>query len=156
MIEGMLGSVYLFDDSSRFSPPSELERDLSPEQKTVRRRILIVDDRRLIADTLFEILENAGFEVAVAYDAWQAIEKAGTFRPDQLLSDVFMPGMSGVELAIAVRKMYPSTRILLFSAQAGVSEILEDAEKQGFHFELLAKPLHPVALIERLRDERNT
>jgi CheY-like chemotaxis protein len=152
----MLGSVYLFDDSHRHSPPSELECDLSREQKTVRRKILIVDDRRLIADTLFEILENAGFDVAVAYDGWEAIEKAATFRPDQLPSDVFMPSMNGVELAIALRKTYPSTRILLFSAQAGVSEILQDAERQGFHFELLAKPLHPSALIERLRDDRDT
>jgi CheY-like chemotaxis protein len=129
-------------------------------QKTLRQslklpvpRLLVVDDHRLIADTLSEILENAGFEVAVAYDGWQAIEKAARFKPDQLLSDVVMPGMNGVELAKAIRKMHPSTKILLFSAQAGVSEILLHAEKQGYYFELLAKPLHPAKLIERLRDD---
>jgi CheY-like chemotaxis protein len=74
-------------------------------------------------------------------------------KPDQLLADIRMPGMNGVDLAIAIRKMHPSTRILLFSAQAGVSELVLDAEKRGFHFELLAKPLHPSKLIKRLKEQ---
>jgi DNA-binding NtrC family response regulator len=61
--------------------------------------------------------------------------------------------MNGVELAKAIRKMHPSTKILLFSGQVGVSEILLDAEQQGYYFELLAKPLHPAKLIERLREQ---
>jgi CheY-like chemotaxis protein len=144
----VLGSVYLFDESGRYPPPNEFANDTSPASKTANTRLLVVDDHR----TLSEILENAGFEVDVAYDGWQAIEKAARFKPDQLLSDVMMPGMNGVELAKAVRKMHPSTKILLFSAQAGVSELLLDAEKQGYYFELLPKPLHPAKLIERLRD----
>jgi hypothetical protein len=40
--------------------------------------------------------------------------------------------------------------ILLFSGQAGISEILEDAQRRGYEFELLAKPIHPNKLIERL------
>jgi CheY-like chemotaxis protein len=154
MIEIVLNSVYLFDDSSRYSPPNESAKDTSPASNTARPKILVVDDQRLIADTLSEILENAGFEVAVAYDGWQAIEKASRFKPDQLLSDVVMPRMNGIELAIAISKMHPSTKILLFSAQTGISEILLDAEKQGYYFELLPKPLHPAKLIERLREQK--
>jgi CheY-like chemotaxis protein len=153
MIENVLGSVYLFDDSGRYSAPKEVPGDTSPESKTARAKILIVDDQRLIADTLSEILEDAGFEVAVAYDGWEAIEKAARFKPDQLLSDVAMARMNGVDLAKAIRKMYPSTKILLFSGQVGVSEILLNAEKQGYRFELLPKPLHPARLIERLKEE---
>lgn len=113
----------------------------------------MVDDEKLIADTISEILESAGFDVAVAYDGWEAIEKAAKFKPDQLLSDVKMRRMNGVELAIAMRKLYPATKILLFSAQAGVPELILDAQKQGFHFELLAKPLRPSDLIKRLKDQ---
>jgi CheY-like chemotaxis protein len=153
MIKMVLGSVYLFDDSGRYSPPNEFAQETSPASNTARTKILVVDDQRLIADTLSEILENAGFEVAVAYDGWQAIEKAARFKPEQLLCDVVMPRMNGVELAKAIRKMHPSTKILLFSAQVGVSEILLDAEKKGYYFELLAKPLHPEKLIERLREQ---
>lgn len=153
MTEIVLGSVYLFDHRGRYSPPNEFAKDSSPESETARTKILVVDDQRLIADTLSEILDNAGFDVDVAYDGWQAIEKAARFKPDQLLSDVVMPGMNGVELAKAIRKMYPSTKVFLFSAQAGVSELLLDAENQGYYFELLPKPLHPAKLIERLRDQ---
>jgi hypothetical protein len=60
--------------------------------------------------------------------------------------------MNGVELAIAIRKMFPAARILLFSGQTGISDILTEGYKRGFEFELIAKPIHPLKLIERLRD----
>jgi hypothetical protein len=59
--------------------------------------------------------------------------------------------MNGVDLAIAIRKMYPDARILLFSGQAGISEILLDGQRQGFEFELIPKPIHPLKLIEQLK-----
>jgi CheY-like chemotaxis protein len=102
---------------------------------------------------LAEILEMSGFQVATAYDGREALETVARFHPDYLLSDVLMPRMNGVELAIAVQKMFPSARILLFSGQAGISEILLEGQKQGFDFELIAKPVHPLKLIERLKGE---
>src|SRR5580698_7092766 len=76
-----------------------------------RPTVLLVDDEPLIVDTLTEVLEDAGFRVLPAYDGWTALEKVAHFRPDYLLSDVLMPKMNGVVLAIAIQKMYPSTRI---------------------------------------------
>jgi CheY-like chemotaxis protein len=113
----------------------------------------VVDDERLIADTVRDILEGAGFDVIVTYDGWTALEMAARLRPDYLLSDVSMPRMNGVDLAIAMRKMYPPTRILLFSGQAGISEILASGRNQGYEFDLVAKPIHPLKLIERLKGE---
>jgi CheY-like chemotaxis protein len=117
--------------------------------------LLLVDDEQLIVDTLTEILEGAGFLVLPAYDGWTALEKIAHCRPDYLLSDVLMPKMNGVELAIAIRKMHPSTRILLFSGQAGISDILLDGQRQGFEFELIAKPIHPLKVIEHLNAGRS-
>jgi CheY-like chemotaxis protein len=62
-----------------------------------------------------------------------------------------MPLMNGVELAIAITKMLPSTKILLFSGQAGISDLLEEGHFQGYEFPLLAKPVHPLRLIEALK-----
>ncbi|HEY6488568.1 MAG TPA: response regulator [Terracidiphilus sp.] len=118
-----------------------------------RPTVLLVDDEILIVDTLTEILEGAGFSVLPAYDGRTALEKVARCGPDYLLSDVLMPKMNGVELAIAIRKMYPSTRIMLFSGQAGISDILLDGLRQGFEFELIAKPIHPLIVIEHLRGE---
>lgn len=116
-----------------------------------RPRILVVDDERLIVDTMCAILEGAGFDVASAYDGWTALQAATSFAPDFLLSDVLMPRMNGVQLAIEIRRMYPAARIILFSGQAGISEILLEGQSKGFEFELVAKPIHPPKLIEKLR-----
>lgn len=123
----------------------------SIEPNWARPRVLVVDDHRLIADSLAEILENAGFNAAVAYDGWEALELAARFRPDCLISDVLMPRMNGVELAITIRNSHPATTILLFSGQAGISEILQDGHRRGYEFELISKPIHPLRLIERLK-----
>jgi len=114
-------------------------------------KVLIVDDERLLADTTSMILSKAGFVTRKAYNGWEALEIVSEFRPHYLLTDVLMPIMNGVDLAIAVSKMLPATRILLISGQAGVSSILEEGKAKGYEFPLLAKPAHPFKLIERLR-----
>lgn len=114
-------------------------------------RVLVVDDDRRIADTTAEVLKLAGFEVQAAYAGDSALQIAASFRPDCLLSDVVMTGMNGVELATAIRRQYPETRIVLMSGQAGISEILDAAEEQGFEFQVLGKPIHPRNLIQELR-----
>jgi CheY-like chemotaxis protein len=145
--------LYLSDDIRQPSFELAESREGSREPQTGRPRILVVDDQKLIVDTLAEILGGAGFEVAVACDAWAALELAASFHPERILSDILMPGMNGVELAIAVRKMYPSIKILLFSGQAGISEILDGAEKRGYKFDVIPKPIHPQKLIERIKDQ---
>lgn len=120
------------------------------EMRSSRIRVLVVDDQKLIADSLSEILENAGFEAMAAYDGKEALDVIARFHPQWVVSDVVMPHMNGVELAIAVRTQYPRAEIVLFSGQAGISEILQDAQRRGYEFELIAKPVHPNKLIERL------
>lgn len=115
-------------------------------------KVLVVDDQRLIADTLAEILSNAGFDAIAAYDGFDALDKASRFHPHWIITDVLMPRMNGVELAIAMQQKYPASSILLFSGQAGISEILNEGQRKGYQFELIAKPIHPMRLIERLKE----
>ena len=135
--------------------PASLSGEASDSAEIQRSRptVLVVDDEELIVDTMGEILEGAGFQVIGVYDGWAALEEIAHRRPDYVLSDVSMPQMNGVELAIAVRKMYPSTRVILFSGQAGISDILLDGQRQGFQFELIAKPIHPLDLIKYLKEQ---
>jgi CheY-like chemotaxis protein len=148
-----LGSICSADEFNHNLIQFRRERADSAEPPAGARKVLVVDDEKLIADTISEILEDAGFRVAVAYDGSAALDVAKGFRPDCVLSDLLMPRMNGVELAIAIRTAYPEARILLFSGQAGISEILLEGRRQGFEFELLAKPIHPATLIERLREQ---
>ena len=63
-----------------------------------------------------------------------------------------MPGMNGIELAIAIRRQFPGCRLLLFSGQAETLEILEDAKRRGYDFELLAKPIHPEEFLKKVKE----
>lgn len=92
-----------------------------------------------------------GFEVEIAYDGKTAIEKAQQFRPEILLCDVMMPDMNGVEVAIQMSTIHPECRIVLFSGQAGVPDLLQEARLCGQEFELLLKPTHPSELLDHLR-----
>ena len=63
----------------------------------------------------------------------------------------FSGRVKGVQLAIAIRKALPATEIVLLSGQAGITDILERGRKEGYSFELIAKPVHPEKLLQRLK-----
>jgi len=112
-----------------------------------KRRVLIVDDEEVIADSLAMILNQAGFETHAVYNGDSALEIVPGFKPDFLISDVTMPGISGIETAIWVRTMLPSCKIILFSGQEYTSNLLEMARSRGYEFEILNKPVHAAHLI---------
>src|ERR1700730_5301721 len=108
-----------------------------------KRRVIVVDDERLIANTLAIILNNAGYDARAVFSGEQLVELLESFQPEVLIADVVMPGMTGIEAAIATRNKLPKCNILLFSGQAITADLMEQARTQGHEFELLAKPVHP-------------
>ncbi len=114
-------------------------------------KILVVDDEPVITDTLAAVLRNSGYAVRTAYNANAAIILAKEFVPDLLITDVAMPGMNGIEMAITIRNLFPLCQILLFSGQAATAELLADAKDRGYDFELLVKPIHPEDLLAKLQ-----
>ncbi len=121
-----------------------------PEIKT-KPKVLVVDDERVIADTLAMILNQSGFEARAIYSGEGALELATTFGPDMLISDVIMADLNGIDAAIRIRALRPAIKILLFSGQAATADLLEKARAQGYEFDILAKPVHPQDLLTRLR-----
>ena len=122
------------------------------ENDPYRPVVLVVDDESVIADTLTEILNRSGFAAIPAYDGEGAMESALLMPPELLISDVVLPGMSGIDLAIAVKRVYPDCRIILFSGQAATSDLLASANSRGHHFSLLKKPIHPTELLARVKE----
>jgi DNA-binding NtrC family response regulator len=118
---------------------------------TLGRTILVVDDERVIADTLVAILRTSGFAAMAAYDGESALQAVSSGVPDLLISDVCMPGMNGVELAIEIRNRFPRCKVLLFSGHAAARHLLDEAQERGYDFQLLSKPIHPRDLLEHLR-----
>jgi len=115
------------------------------------RVVFVVDDEVVIAQTLVIILSQAGFRASAFDHPKKAIAACAEQTPHLLISDVAMPGMTGIELAIHFRKTLPECKVLLFSGQASTANLLEEARTQGYDFDLLAKPVHPADLLAKLR-----
>jgi len=103
--------------------------------------ILIVDDETSITTTCSAILEDHGYRTAVANDGETALQLAQDIHPDLVFTDVVMPGLNGVSLAVALTEKMPGTRILLFSGNTATADILADARTKGYVFPILAKPV---------------
>lgn len=141
----------LMGDTPDLAEPRSSEWPSSKKGPGVeRRRVLVVDDEALIADSVAAILIRHGFEAIACYSAKSAIGLTREFCPHIIVSDVLMPELNGVELAIAVQTHCPDTRIVLFSGQAATADILRKAYADGFSFELLPKPIHPTQLLKVL------
>jgi DNA-binding NtrC family response regulator len=132
-------------------PEEEAEVLVSEKQPAV----LIVDDEPLVADTLCAILTRAGYTTKAAYDACTALELAATFAPELLITDVAMPQMNGVELALAMVSMRPACKVLLFSGHA-TSVDLVGAYDAGHDFPLLSKPIHPTEMLRQVAHRLKT
>ena len=113
--------------------------------------VSVVDDEPVIASTLAAILNASGFQATAFTSPGDAIKAAEREGPSLLISDVVMPGMNGVDLAIHLRSLYPKCKVLLFSGQAATREIIDLARNAGHDFELLAKPIHPKDLLAAIR-----
>jgi DNA-binding NtrC family response regulator len=115
---------------------------------TAGSKVLIVDDEMAIADTLAMIFRMQRFQVRVAYTAEEAISIIAEWQPELAILDVMLPGMNGIDLAIVTRTNHPKCRVMLFSGHANTSALLEQAAQKGYHFDVLAKPVHPELMIE--------
>ena len=132
-------------------PLSELsDKAIAFDPSIFRPLALIVDDEQVIADTLAAILTGNGFACMVAYDGESALQTAQVIPPQLLLTDVSMPGMSGIDLAVCVQTLVPDCLVMLFSGHADASDSLADPRYAAHRFSLLRKPLHPTELLAHL------
>ncbi len=126
--------------------------NLAGEASHYRPVVLVVDDESVIADSLAEILNRGGYAAMAAYDGESALESALLVPPELLISDVFLPGMNGIELAKTVKRIFPDCKVILFSGQASTVDLLASAKNRGYQFSLLNKPVHPTDLLARVTE----
>lgn len=107
--------------------------------------ILVVDDKEMLRDSVAATLGRAGFEVVVANDGPSAIELMRTRRPDAVVSDLKMPGMTGLELLERIRAVDEELPVVLMTAFGSI-ETAVDAMKRGA-FDYLTKPFEGDELI---------
>ena len=120
-----------------------------------KQRIFVVDDEHIIAMTLAAILSYHGYDARHFTDPLKALEAINNECPNLLISDVMMAGLTGVELAIQVKALYPTCRIVLISGNAATADLLYPALIAGHHFEVHAKPITPPNLIAIIQATAN-
>ena len=112
------------------------------------QRVLIVDDDRLVADTLALIFGKSGFDVRAAYSADEALACAREFLPDLLLCDVTMPGRDGLGLVLDMTREMPACRIIVLTGfYSNLVNVREQSSKLPRPVGILTKPCQPAELL---------
>ena len=129
-------------------PSSERRRDDRPV------RVLVADDDRDTVNTLAAILETEGHVVQRVYNGSEVLTTVRVFRPDAIILDISVPGISGYGAAQAIRYSFPDMRRPLMIAISGIWKELPDrlvAQQVGFDHYLL-KPCDPLEVVQLLAD----
>lgn len=108
------------------------------------KHILIVDDEAAIRDTVFEVLEDEGYQPLTAADGDEALSILQTRRVELVLLDIWLPGMGGMDILEKIHETYPAVTVVIISGHGTVNLAVEAIKKGAFDF--IEKPLS----IERL------
>jgi diguanylate cyclase (GGDEF)-like protein len=113
--------------------------------------ILVVDDDPDIARFVEVNLRSAGYDVSVAGDGEEALERAGELRPDLVLLDVMMPRLDGFEVAQRLRKnpQTANTSIIMLTAKALSSDKVTGLQSGADDY--IIKPFDPIELLARVK-----
>ncbi|RMH11094.1 MAG: sigma-54-dependent Fis family transcriptional regulator [Planctomycetota bacterium] len=115
--------------------------------------ILVVDDKEMMRDSVAGTLRRAGFDVQVADNAQAALEQVRQARPDAVVSDLKMPGMTGIDLLEQIRKIDEDLPVVLMTAFGSI-ETAVDAMRHGA-FDYLTKPFEGDELIITIKRALN-
>ena len=107
--------------------------------------VFVVDDDRVLADTISAVLRSVGFQVRTFYDGLPAINYAIGSKPDVIVTDYRMP-TNGLRLASWLKDYCPACKVVLISGDAPTCNL--DQADRGYRFTLLEKPVDPAMLIE--------
>jgi two-component system response regulator MprA len=113
-------------------------------------KILVVDDERAVRDSLRRALELQGYEVELASDGAEALERlAENGQPDAIVLDILMPGIDGLEVCRQLRRRGNSVPVLMLTARDAVGDRVEGLEAGADDY--VIKPFALEELLARIR-----
>jgi len=119
------------------------------------KRVLVVDDEPLIVSLLSTILRDKGWDVTEARSGTDGIDQLDRARFDVILTDLVMPGDSGIDLLRAAKEIHPDVEVILMTGYATADTAIEAMRNGAFHY--IMKPLKPdevVNLVEKAYSQR--
>lgn len=121
---------------------------------SLSQHVLIIDDSPDLVESLRRLLEYYGCRVEVAHDGREGLRKAVERQPDVILIDIAMPGMTGYEVARAIRSTFSYKVVLIAQTAYGTNDDRAKAIASGFD-EHLIKPAEPDRLIREIAAVRS-
>ncbi len=124
----------------------------SPAQtrQAVPAHILVVDDEESIRDLCARVLTRAGYAVVTAPSGEEAVVRLAQEAFDLLISDIRMPGISGLEVLERAKATFPRIRVVLITG-FGTPQMLTRAQQSGAD-RILTKPFNPMELLAAVRE----
>lgn len=117
-------------------------------------KILVVDDKKSLADLIANKLSTEGYDVDVSYDGIEAYDFAMTDVYDLIVLDVMLPGMSGIEVLKLLRENNIETKIIMLTAKTMIEDKLTGLRNGANDY--LTKPFHMEELIARIKVQLST
>lgn len=124
----------------------------SDAARQVKKIVFVLDDEPGIVETWRLILATAGYDSKAFCDPLRALEAIRESPPPVLVTDVALPGISGIDLAITLARENIPTRVILASGHATTPADLEVAAQKGYLFNVLPKPIGPTTLRQRVQE----
>lgn len=114
-------------------------------------KIVVIDDDRLVRDTLLNYLDDDEFDAVGAADGQKGLEMVAEHNPEVVVTDILMPNKEGMETISELKKAYPDIRIIAMSGQnwSGFTSYLDMASRLGAHA-VLSKPFTRKDFIEAI------
>ena len=109
------------------------------------KRVLVVDDEPMIVSLLSTILREKGWDVAEARSGTDGIDQLDRARFDVILTDLVMPGDSGIDLLRAAKEIHPDVEVILMTGYATADTAIEAMRNGAFHY--IMKPLRPAEVV---------
>ena len=114
------------------------------------QRVLVVDDDRLVADTLALIFQKNGFDARTTYCADEALLCARQFTPHLMLCDITMPGRDGLSLVNDISREFPGCHIIVLTGfYSNLKPVRDQANKLSRPVGILTKPCQPAELLRQ-------
>ncbi|SDG81884.1 response regulator transcription factor [Psychroflexus sediminis] len=116
----------------------------------MKTKILVIDDNKLTLKIICFVLEKNDFEIIIAEDGIEAIEKFDEVKPDLVIADILLPFKSGLEVAHHIKTKSPETPVVVLSALGEEESTVEKA----FEFKVddfISKPFSPNELLLRVK-----
>lgn len=112
-------------------------------------KILVVDDEPDVGDAIADLLRAAGYEVETSNDSVAAVRLISTGSYDLIVSDIMMPGLTGLELLSAIKAHRPSPEVILVTGYSTRERAMEAVELGAFAY--LEKPFDSEDLLGRVK-----